>query len=162
MKNSPIQLLTSNFIKICVEPHVGADDLSEDPAIDRMEIQYFDRIEQAQDYWGADSADSADDIARRTFLVTLGVRTVDGETMGPYKFEIIASGVLACFSQHIGGMTPRDAVREYGLTLLFGMLREQLANMTARMPNGIRLLPTVSFVGSRSDVENDPLKQADT
>jgi len=41
-----------------------------------------------------------------------------------YKFELIASGVFSCSIENFKSKSVQDMVFEYGLTLLYGMMRE--------------------------------------
>ena len=65
---------------------------------------------------------------------------------------MIASGVFSCSIENFKSKSVQDMVFEYGLTLLYGMMREQFANATSRMSKGLKLLPTMSFMGEMASL----------
>lgn len=160
MRNSPIQLRESFFLKVHVEPRTNNEgssggDVVDGGSFDRMDLQFFDAIDHYPEYWQDDEPPS-ETAKEHTYRVTLGVRTAEGSAEGAYEFEVIVSGTVACVNKVEGvGKLPEVLAKEYGLTLLFGMVREYFANITARMNPGLRLLPTVTFLGSAKKTVSD-------
>jgi pyrroline-5-carboxylate reductase len=44
-----------------------------------------------------------------------------------------------------------DIALQYGLTLLYGLIREQISNLTHRMMWGQAMLPTMSFLDEKHE-----------
>lgn len=156
MKASPIQLLESSIQKVFVESNDEYDEESNGTGpFEEIVLQTFKRVDAFPDYWD-DEKPPVDGLADRTYRLSLGVRTpTDDPSTGPYMFEVVFNAVVACVPERVGTLTAAQAAREYGLTMVYGMIREQLLNATSRMPYGARLLPSVSFIGD-SDAEPDP------
>lgn len=148
MKLSPIQLLESFPEKVWVERNKseGAPEDGES-VFDRIDLQVFKRIEPFPDFW--EDAPPVPGLKDRTFRLTLGVRTPEETKVGAYVFEFVVTGAIACIPETLGGRNPEDVAFEYGLAILYGMIREQFASISSRMQPGIRLLPTLSFMGER-------------
>ncbi|WP_374317204.1 hypothetical protein [Aquabacterium sp.] len=134
--------------KVWVELNKNIDQSSADESqLDKVELQFRKRLEPFPEFWDGDEPfEGARD---RTFKVTLGVRTPESTDVGAYVFEIVITGAFACVAEKVGAHSPEDAAYEYGLTMLYGMVREQFAAITSRMLPGIRMLPTLSFIGER-------------
>lgn len=147
MKVSPIQLLESDLHKISIEVNESFDeDEGEDAQFQEIVLQTFKRVDAFPDYWETRAPPVAS-MKERTYRLSLGVRTPPDSDTGPYRFEIVFNAVVACLPERINNLDPSQAAREYGLTMVYGMIREQLVSCTARMAHGIRLLPSVSFIG---------------
>lgn len=144
MKASPIQLLSSTLDRVKVEANDDYDE-SGPSRSDDIVLESFKQWEACPEYW-LDEDVGVPGVEERTYRITLGVRTPAGDLTGPYAFDIICTGVVACFPEGVGNLNPEEAAHQYGCTILFGMIREQLLALTARMPYGLRLLPTVSFL----------------
>lgn len=157
MKASPIQLIESHLEKISVQPNRSYKNVKS-ADVDHVTLQTFKRVVPAAEYWNKRKT-PVDGIESRTFLITLGVRTpTDEKFKGPYVFEVICSGVVICVPDGIGTMSAERAAREYGLSLMYGQVRENVAALTARMRSGIHMLPTVSFIGD-GEGEAPPKRQ---
>ena len=145
MKPSPVQLLQSTIEKFSVEANPlnadGAASTSED-----VQLQVKEFCEPFSAFW-KDQAPPVNGIEERTFMVRLSIRTeVEDVTSIPYSFELVFSGVVACFPETLNGFAPALTARQYGLAMIYGAMREQFLTFTSRMPHGARLLPTVSFM----------------
>lgn len=148
MRPSPIQMVEAFPEKVWVELNGNIDATSDDDSsLDKIELQFRKRLEPFPDFW--DDGEPFEGARERTFKVTLGVRTPEGTKVGAYVFEIVIAGAFACVAKKVGDLEPEDAAYEYGLTMLYGMVREQFAAITSRMLPGIRTLPTLSFIGER-------------
>lgn len=154
MKASPIQLLESSLAKAFVEPVADYDDGGSDVSqvFEEVVLQTYKRIDAFPDFWASEKPPFPG-LADRTYRLALGVRTPDDQGQnGPYKFEVMFTAVVACIPERIGELSPAQAAQEYGLTMLYGMIREQVLNLTSRMTYGTRLLPSVSFMGDSRSV----------
>lgn len=145
MKSSPIQILESFPEKILLTTRDDAED-SVPGSFEKLDLQVFRRIVECPEFW--ESSPPVEGLESRTFKVTLGIRTPKDKPAGPYLFEFVSSGIVACV-QNISDKSPKELAYEYGLTILYGNMREQIATMTARMNPGIRFLPTLSFIGEK-------------
>ena len=154
MKPSPVQLLQSTIEKFSVEANMLGSDRAA-PTSEDVQLQVKAFCEPFAGFW-EDQVPPVDGIEERTFMVRLSIRTEpDGAASIPYSFELVFSGVVACFPETLNGFVPALTARQYGLAMIYGAMREQFLTFTSRMPHGARLLPTVSFM------EPDPKAAAD-
>ena len=88
----------------------------------------------------------------RTYYVQLGLRTPsDSSEVGPYRFEIVLSGVVAVLpGRKELKVSDDDMALQYGLTLLYGVIREQLSTLTYKMMWGQVMLPTMNFMSDKT------------
>lgn len=150
MRLSPIQLLESSVERIFVE-QVKGDEVQESLDMTRtLDFQVFKEIQPFPGYW-SEAPDPAD-LQDRTYRVTLGLRTAPEKHFQEYRLELVVSGVLMAMPKSFKNHSVQDMVLEYGLTLLYGVAREQLTATTARMRNGFCTLPTMSFLGEAKAV----------
>lgn len=63
----------------------------------------------------------------------------------PYLIDIEAGAVIAVSDEAAARPDASDLLLVNGASLIWGAMREQLAQMTSRMPPGTALLPAVSF-----------------
>ena len=83
-----------------------------------------------------------------TLRVQIDNERRDGEPeqrMSPYLMDVEAGAViiLARGAERLGN--PEDLIAVNGPALIWGAIREQVATMTARMPAGTAMLPSVNF-----------------
>ena len=152
MRASPIQLLETTLIKVSIEP-IEAVESAEPVAeghgkslfnLTTFEIQTSKGIIPYSKYWD-DKQNPPNALVDKTYLIHLGVRTVpEVEAKGLYRFEVVVTGVVGVFSAEKD--SPEKMAYQYGLTLLFGVVREQLMALTLKMSNGSMMLPTMSFL----------------
>lgn len=145
MKLSPIQLLQSSVLRITVSSVDTENSELSQPMSSTLDFQVLKEIRLNQQFW--DDEPDAGTIKNRTYKVTLGIRTPEDKSFHQYRFEIVLTGVVVSMQDSFPRHSVEDMVYEYGLTLLFGIAREQLATTTARMSNGSCLLPTMNFMG---------------
>jgi hypothetical protein len=144
MKASPIQLLSSTLDRVKVEANSEYVD-SPKARSDELVLESFKQWEPCPEYW-SDEDVSVPGVESRTYRITLGVRTPKSQSGSPYAFDVICSGVVVCLPEGVGDLSPEQAAYQYGCSILFGIIREQVVSLTARMAHGLRLLPTVSFL----------------
>ena len=160
MKASPIQLLESFPEKVWVEiPQMDGENSVNQAEFERVDLEILRGIEQCADFWKEDVPIQG--VQERTFRVTLGVKTPENTPAGGYIFEFVVSGIVACMPEKVGGKMPKDVAFEYGLTILYGMIREQFSMISSRMRPGIRFLPTMSFMGESDLKPKSPLTPSD-
>lgn len=89
------------------------------------------------------------------FLVTLRVQvenknSKDAEQrFSPYLIDIEAAAQVAVLPGATDMDDKEDLVRVNGTSVLWSAIREQVSSLTARMPAGTVLLPTVNFLDLR-------------
>lgn len=146
MKSSPIQVLESFPEKILLTIAESFDEKTQSGSFEKLDMQVFRNIADFPDFW--DEPPPVEGLEKKTYKVTLGIRTPKDKSAGPYLFEFVTSGVVVCV-RDVGDKSSRDIAYEYGLTILYGNIREQIATLTSRMRPGIRFLPTLSFIGEK-------------
>lgn len=144
-----MQLLQSSLLKIFIEPcKFEGDSPSTGPFdYDKVKFETARACGKFSEYWSGRLI-PVDGLEKKTYFVQLGVRTPpEEENVGPYKFEIVCSGVVAVMPEReINSLSDDDLVLQYGLTLLYGIIREQLSTLTYKMTAGQALLPTMTFL----------------
>ena len=148
MKLSPIQLLETNFDRIAIEPNAKYEETETTRSqFESVELQFHQEILPAPEYWDSQAEDPKDR-RDRTYQVRIGVRTDPEDTKGAYVFEVVCSGIFMSQVDRVGKDYPADeACADYGYAILFGIVREQISQLTSRMRYGARMLPTMSFMG---------------
>ena len=150
MKRSPVQLLDPSLEKIFVAPSSESKYEERTPSpfeYDEKRVFQFSKSfgRVPASYWNGKPP--REGLGDRTFFVGLALRTnPDEKDVGPYKFEIKATGVVAVIPEKIGKLEAPEAAYQYGLALLFGMIREQIYTTTSRMKWGPIILPIASFL----------------
>jgi len=154
MKRSPIQLLQSTLLKISLEP-VTADRFDQrfGPSPFEYEKVVFETAKSCSkfpEYW-TEIKPPVDGLVERTYYVQLGVRTpLDGEDIGPYRFEVVCSGVVVVMpGRKMVNSSDDDIALQYGLTMLYGAIREQISTLTSKMTHGQAMLPTLTFLDEK-------------
>jgi hypothetical protein len=147
MKLSPIQLLESNIEVLSIKRDFDGGDAPERSLTSSLDLQVYKNVEQVKDYWSPDEKLEPPELRNRTYEVTLGIRTPPQKNFEQYHFEIVVAGVIVCLPENFQNKSVSDMVNEYGLTLLYGIIREQFAATTSRMRGGTKMLPTLSFIG---------------
>src|SRR3546814_590361 len=148
MKASPIQLQQLSFRRVNVEFDVERHNAGELDLVDKSLA--FDNVRIAT-HVGLAPMDQEEEPGKR-FLLTLQVVIdnkipEDGSTSkpSPYLIDIEVGAVIlvAKGAEALGDM--EDIVVVNGTSLLWSAIREQVCNLTARMPLGLATLPTVHF-----------------
>lgn len=148
MRISPIQLVNLSFRRVSVEIDV---DHMEAPSPEGFDMHgMFDGVLVKTEVSKAPL--EQDDRRGKPYFLTLRV-LIDNvadegnpaQKFSPYKVDVEAGGVviLANGAEQIGD--PDDLVAVNGPALLWGAVREQVANLTSRMVLGTALLPSVNF-----------------
>lgn len=147
MNIAPIQMVELTFRKFSVE--VDFEHLP-DPTETRDSHALLENV-AIRTKVGFQKID-LDDLRGTPYFVTLRVQVDNQPTEGnqsqrfsPYLIDIEAGAMVALA---IGAGQSEDAddlVAVNGPALIWGGVREQLANLTARMPAGAVLLPSVNF-----------------
>lgn len=148
MKPSPIQLLQVVFRHVRIE--VDAQHLPSEPPNPLVSIFVFDDVD-IRSQFGIVEVDP-DHERGRTFVVTLRV-IVDNKAnakfaeqkFSPYRIDVEAQGVVVVQKGAEKLAPPEDLAAVNGASLLWASLREQVLSVTARMPVGAVILPTVHF-----------------
>jgi preprotein translocase subunit SecB len=164
MKVSPIQLMHLTFRRISVEVDV---DHMEPPTTEGFDArEMFDGVVILTEA-SRTQMDNEDPRGTHYFL-TLRVR-VDNtpdeanpdQRFSPYKIDVEAGGVflLSAGAERLGD--PEDLVSVNGTSILWGAVREQVANLSARMIVGPALLPSVHFQDLKKDAQTKEAESKD-
>ena len=159
MKPSPIQLLQLFFKHVRVE--VDPAHIPSEPANPLTSAFVFDGI-SIQTEFGIGEIDP-DHERGRMFLTTLRV-VVDnnplpkeeGQKFSPYKVDVAVDGVVAIPKGAEKLAPPESLAAVNGASLLWSAVREQVLSLTARMPAGSIMLPTVHFHDLKSEPAATP------
>ena len=157
MRLSPIQLLESNIEVVSVKRDFDGHDLPERSLTSSLDLQVYKDVQQISNYWGPDEKPEPPELRNRTYAVSLGIRTPPQKNYENFHFELVVTGVIVCLPESFANKSVHDMVHEYGLTLLYGIIREQFAATTSRMRGGTKMLPTLSFIGETDKVTKTEL-----
>jgi preprotein translocase subunit SecB len=148
MKPSPIQLLDSVFEEISIEVNPSHAPKAGGPVLNDIHFEISSGCEPLPDFWAGRDVPMPG-IDARTFVVNLAIRTAaDQNGNYPYTFRVRCAGVVACIREQVSAnLSAEAAAQEYGLSLLYGMVRDLVLQCTARMAHSSWMLPTVSFMG---------------
>ncbi len=161
MKRSPIQLVQSTLLKLEIEPiqsdRVEQRQYANPFEYDKVVLETARNLVKFAEYWEGEPPYPG--LEESTYLVQLGLRTpTDGSDVGPYKFEVVYSGVIAVLpSREMKNTNNDDIALQFGLTLLYGLIREQIINLTHKMMWGQATLPIMSFLDEKLErPDSDP------
>ena len=164
MKTSPIQLKEITFRRVSVE--LDAARIPEDGSPPSDVSFDFDNV-TISTHTSFSLAEEANEPGASYFLV-LRVLIENKESKdkqlrySPYLMDIEAGAVVRALpgSEVLGDI--EDLVVINGTSLLWSAIREQVCTLTARMPAGLVMLPTVNFQDLRKDQQKkagDPTPQ---
>lgn len=147
MKTAPIQLGQISFRRVSVE--LDANRFPAEGSPSQNLSSSFDRVKIATDV--SFSQEDGEGVAGSSFFVALRVvidnreKEEEGTRFSPYLIDIEAGAVIRALpgSEVLGDI--EDIVLVNGTSLLWSAIREQVCNLTARMPAGTAMLPTVNF-----------------
>lgn len=148
MKAAPIQLHQLSFRRVSVEVNVATLDADRPSQVDQNLA--FDNVLIATHV--SLLPVTKEDSEGKEFLLTLRV-VIDNKVPddgsaskpSPYLVDIEAGAIIrvAKGAETLGDI--EDIVVVNGTSLLWSAIREQVCNLTARMPLGLATLPTVHF-----------------
>ncbi len=147
MKTAPIQVSQISFRRISVE--VDAARIPEDGSPPSDLAFDFEKVKIATHV--SFSPEEESDAPGSSFFLILRV-VIDNQVsddsdvrFSPYLVDIEAGTVIRALpgSERLGDV--EDLVVVNGTSLLWSAIREQVCNLTARMPAGLVMLPTVNF-----------------
>ena len=155
MKKSPLQLLQTSLQKLSIEPVTDPRFEKRRPSnpfeYEQIVLETSKMCSKIPEYW-REIHPPIEGLVDRTYYVQLGLRTPnDSNEVGPYKFEIVLSGVVAVLpGRKELEVSDDDMALQYGLTLLYGVIREQLSTLTYKMMWGQVMLPTMNFMSEKT------------
>lgn len=161
MKPSPVQLVQLTFMKVLVEvDQAVAYDIDKLRAFAAFA---FDGV-TFKTKFGFDQLDEdgREGTSEMFFQVALDV-VVDNElkdqegkhALSPYLIDIRAAGLVRIPLGAEKLAPPRELAAVNGAVMLWAAIREQLMNVTSRMPRGPAMLPSVNFHDLRRQPEID-------
>ncbi len=126
LKPSPLQLISQDTLEIAITASERAD------AFGSGNIEVDREVEQ-----------SGEDPNRWAVMLDVTLQQVEGEAPPPYTGHI---KLLGFYQVHEGYKGDSDRlIRITGASMLYGAAREMISYITARSPNGMLTLPSVSF-----------------
>ncbi|MDQ8196306.1 protein-export chaperone SecB [Coraliomargarita sp. SDUM461004] len=135
LKPSPLQLISQDTLEVAIKASKAGDAFgSGNIAVDR-------EVEQ-----------SAEDPNRWTVMLDVTLQAVEGEAAPPYTGHIKLLGFYKVHEDYRGDSD--RLIRITGASMLYGAAREMVSYITARSPNGMLTLPSISFY------EEAPAKKA--
>jgi preprotein translocase subunit SecB len=148
MKISPIQMHQFSFRRINVEFDAAHFD---DKQLEKLERPLtFEGVNITTNVGLAPMEEGAP--SGKNYLVTLQVlidnKPSDGETSAkssPYLIDVECGAIIRVLPGGEARPDIEDLVVVNGASLLWSTIREQVCNLTARMPLGLATLPTVNF-----------------
>lgn len=155
MKRSQIQLLQTSLLKLAIEPIPNSKFNGRRPSnpfeYEKIVLETSKSCKRYPQHWN-DIQQPVEGLAEKTYFVQLGLRTPpDTEDVGPYKFEVVYAAVIAILPQRVNGeLSDDDLALQYGLTLLYGVIREHVSTLTYKMNWGQAMLPTMTFMDEKT------------
>jgi hypothetical protein len=85
-----------------------------------------------------------------------GREDAEKRVLSPYLIDVRAAALVRIppGAERLG--LPRDLAAVNGASMIWSAFREQLANLTSRMPRGPAMLPTVHFHDLKTVAEAEP------
>ncbi len=125
LKVSPLDVLTQEFLAISIEATPG-----EEFGAGRIEVERKLVGDNAEtDEW--------------TLYLTVEISGSDGRASPPYTGHVTARGVYTVHPDY--PQDPERLIRITAASMLYGAVRELVSSFTARGPNGMITLPSLSF-----------------
>lgn len=155
MRKSDIQLLQTLLLKLTIEPVADSKYANRRPSnpfeYEKIVLETSKSCMKLSAYWSV-TPPPIESLKDTTYHVQLGLRTPNGsDDVGPYKFEIVYSAVIAVLpDRDKGTISEDDLALQYGLTLLYGVIREQISTLTYKMSWGQVMLPTMNFLDEKT------------
>ncbi len=154
MRKSKIQLLQTTLHKLFIEPVGDSKYENRRPSnpfeYEKIILETHRDCSKYSGYWSV-LTPPIESIRESTYHVQLGLRTAtDTEDVGPYRFEVLCSAVIVVLPDRgEGTISEEDLALQYGLTLLYGVIREQISTLTYKMVWGQVMLPTMTFLDEK-------------
>ena len=134
LRASPLQVIAQEFVEISVQATPGTGHGPGNIEVER------------------ESAPSEDDPNVWAVHLTVEISGVEDEPLPPYTGRLVLRGMYQVHESFSDN--PARLIRVTGASMLYGAARELFAQLTARGPNGLLTLPSVSFY------ETPPKKKA--
>ena len=149
MQLSPLQLLKYTFDGVSVMP---VDGYVADPNFP-PELVFFPGKLAISAETGLQQLNEEKSYSDFTVLLKLRVGPKEGN-QAPYQVQASISGVVRMHLSQADGQAEERRKRALvnGVSLLYGVIREMVSNITSRSVNGQLLLPSLSF----ADLANQP------
>jgi preprotein translocase subunit SecB len=129
LRTSPIQIVAQDVLDVSIQSNFLEDE-SEEFGPGKLDVE-------------RDVVPFEENPRKFGIHLTISFGQTDGEQLPPFTGSISLFGVYLVhenFSQD-----PKRLVRITGASMLYGVARELISTITARSPNGVLTLPSVSF-----------------
>jgi preprotein translocase subunit SecB len=142
LKPSPIQIIRQEVVEVAVHTHPAPD---QNEPFGRGKLDVERTLIPCEDH-------------PRQFAVSMKIdfSEADPSSPPPYSGSISLVGVYVVHESF--PKDPERLIRITGASMLYGVGREMISHITARSPNGILTLPSVSFIEDAP--EPKPAKKA--
>lgn len=157
MKPSPVQLLQLAFDKVSVE--LDAKHAPQQPygfaAPFSFEGVTFKTSVGFAELEGAPDDEHAFEIELELLVENKKSKERKAQKFSPYLLHLKGRAIVRISKAAAKLAPPEDLAAVNGAALIWSAMREQVSNLTARMPAGPILLPTVHFQDLKSDRKAD-------
>lgn len=152
MRTSPLRLKQISFTRVSIEPSTPFENGTPGSAVNFEFEQVMFKVKLDVGIIEDQRADPRD------FLIQLGVTVdnVEGRA-SPYQFDIGAAGYFE-MSPKIAMPEREDLAVVNGAGLIYGAMREMVANITARCWPGMLVLPSMNFADHAKHSPPSPQK----
>ena len=142
MQLSPLQLLEYTFDGVSVMP---VDGYKADPKFPPALVFFPGKLAISAET-GLQQLNEEKSYSDFTVLLKLRVGPKAGKE-APYQIQVSVSGVVRMHLSQADGQAEERRVRALvnGVSLLYGVIREMVSNITSRSVHGQLLLPSLSF-----------------
>lgn len=142
MQLSPLQLLEYTFDGVSVSP---VDGYVADPEFSPGLVFFPGKLTMS-----AETAHAllVEETSYSDFGVKLTLRVAPKEdAQAPYNIQVSVRGVVRMHLMQVEGQAEERRVRALvnGVSLLYGVVREMVSNITGRSAHGLLLLPSLNF-----------------
>jgi hypothetical protein len=161
MKTSPVQMLQLFFNNVSVEYDVQhAPKTLPNPLTSVITLEGVGLTAEVSTV-EADTSHEHGQIYLVAMRLAVGNETEDeasSQVYSPYKINIDAKALVLILKGAEKIDTPQNLAAVNGASLIWSAIRDQVLNLTSRMPAGPVMLPTVTFQDLRENSE--PQKRA--
>jgi hypothetical protein len=150
-KLSPIQLVDFQPLKMMVEltdgslPYLPGESNQND-----IGLEFYKSIQKSE---STDLLDVSSFAKDNCYQVSLGVRSALGRPYAGFNLEFLYTGRFICTTTFQDNKqrshSPEEMAYQYGLSILYGSVRESFAMMAARMGAPRVTLPVLTFMGEQ-------------
>ncbi|MBU3649155.1 MAG: hypothetical protein FGM28_02475 [Limnohabitans sp.] len=144
---SPVQLIDSYPLKMRVELAAPSDRPTMIKHAKDIGLEFYKDIRLIE---AGDLPKTSGYSPSNTYQVSLGVRSAYERPFSGLDFEFVYAGRFVCTESYFDNrkreLSPECLAYQYGLTILYGSIRETFTTMANRMGQHGAFLPVLSFM----------------